>query len=240
MVRMTSVLLLLLPAALVGCTGGKRIGSNCEWHDETVRWLDLRSQTQQRHLSDDAFVAEDLAIRYADSLGGPHRLGWDEYHQTRDQCMAALFNVIANNHHVTPGQVRQSLGHRRGRLDLVVVLSFIALYYGVVGRGIASWVHRCFPAGRKWLALAAVSISSVTVSSFGVAIGELWSGALEALRVGNGHLSYRVSRIPWNAHRLDIFIVGVILFLLIALLRYRFSSSTMATMVVTPGRGLTN
>ena len=59
---------------------------------------------QQRHLSDDAEFAEDLAIRYADAYRGPHSghfEGMPEYGRTRDQCVIALFKVIGSSHGVT-------------------------------------------------------------------------------------------------------------------------------------------
>src|SRR6266404_5600509 len=78
---------------------GDRPNSNCEWLGETAVSLDLSKSGQQQHLADDAQSAEDLAIRYADSHSGPrsgHFAGFDEYRRTREQCMAALFAVIAD------------------------------------------------------------------------------------------------------------------------------------------------
>ena len=65
------------------------------------------------------------------------------------------------------------------------------------------------------MAVLATVITSAVVSTAGVLVGEEWSQVAETFRVGNGHLSYRVNRIPWNQHRLGLFIGGVILFWLI-------------------------
>jgi len=105
--------------------------SNCEWPHETAIALDLTKPAQRRHVSDDAGVAEDLAIRYADSHSGPrsgHFAGLEEYARTREQCRAALFQAIADNHGVTQERVRESLEDRRTSFDLAVILSFAVLY----------------------------------------------------------------------------------------------------------------
>jgi hypothetical protein len=82
-----------LLVCFVACTGRDRRNANCQWPQETAISLDVRNPEQQRHLSDDALLAEDLAIRYADSgkgLGSGHFAGPTVYERTRDECMAAL------------------------------------------------------------------------------------------------------------------------------------------------------
>ena len=129
--------------------------------------------------------------------------------------MAELFEVIGKNHSVTMEQVRESLLHRRTSLDLAVILSF-AVFYGFAANGIARRVLRRFPPDEEcMMAVLATVITSAVVSTAGVLVGEEWSQVAETFRVGNGHLSYRVNRIPWNQHRLGLFIGGVILFWLI-------------------------
>ena len=49
--------------------------------------------------------------------------------------------------------------------------------------------------------MAAVLALSVALAVVIVALGQLWAFALEGLRVGSGHLSYRAARIPWTYHR---------------------------------------
>src|SRR6266478_9394592 len=84
------------------CLHNRVHNSNCEWPQETAAHaLNPSHPSQQRHLSDDAEFAEDLAIRYADAHRGPrsgHFEGMAEYGRTRDKCMAALFKVIGSSH----------------------------------------------------------------------------------------------------------------------------------------------
>ena len=135
--------------------------------------------------------------------------------------MAALFDVIGKNHGVTREQVRQSLLHRRTSVDLAVVLSF-AVLYGLAAWAIARLVARRYPPdeGRLEAGVAVVFTSAVS-STVGVLLGEVWSITAETYRIGNDHISYRVDRIPWAHHRLELFVGGIILFWLIAALQFR-------------------
>src|SRR5262245_41683089 len=100
--------LIMISISLLGCftpvAGRDRSKADCQWPQEPPVPLDLRIAEQKQHLSDDAWRAEDLAIRYADSgkwkvPGQP--VEPDDYGRTRDKCMAALFSAVAKNHGVT-------------------------------------------------------------------------------------------------------------------------------------------
>jgi len=56
-------------------------------------------------------------------------------------------------------------------------------------------------------------------------LGEFWAEAVESLRVGYGHLSYRMSRIPWENHHTAIFAAGILVFWLLSWRRYREGGS---------------
>jgi len=219
---------LIVSLLLLGCFSGCRrrvsANENCEWPQESAAALDLSKPAQRQHLSDDAQFAEDLAIRYADSHRGPnsgHFTDFEEYRRSRQQCMAKLFGVIEKNHSVTEEQVRESLLHRRTSLDFAVIVSF-AVLYGFAASGMARRLWRRYPPDEGWITGAVVTvIASAFVSMAGVLVGEIWSEAMEGLRVGTGHLSYRLDRIPWHQHRLSLFVSGVVLFWLVAGLNYR-------------------
>ncbi len=110
-----------------GCAGRT---FDCEWPQEPAASLDPSKPGQLRHISDDALLAEDIAIRYADKRVGKSSgnfKGADEYRRTREQCMTQLFEVIAKKHAITQEQVRQSLLFRRTSLDIAVIVSFAVL-----------------------------------------------------------------------------------------------------------------
>jgi len=219
---------LLLILCLTGCTRRNPRTSNCEWFSEPASTLDLGKASDRQHLSDDVLIAEDLAIRYADALRGPrsgHFEGLDEYARTRHQCMVTLFTAIQKNHSVTPPQILEALKHRRMSLDLAVILPF-AMLYGFAASFVARNIWRRFPPDEGWIAGAvATLLVSAVVSLVGVLLGEFWSVTAESLITGTGHLSYRQDRIPWVQHRDVFFAAGVVLFWLIAALRYRKSTS---------------
>jgi hypothetical protein len=134
--------------------------------------------------------------------------------------MATLFGVIANNHRMGPQQVRESVGRRPAGFDFAVVLSF-AVLYGLVANGLAGGIFNRFPVDAPMPALAANTVMSAVVSAGGLMGLGLWAGAVEMIRFGDTHMSYRVDRMPWSQHSMELFVGGVILFWAIALVRYR-------------------
>ncbi len=70
------------------------------------------------------------------------------------------------------------------------------------------------------MVVVVTGIASAIVGAAGLLLGEVWSMTAENLRVGSGHLSYRVDRIPWVQHRFGYFLACVVLFWLIAALEY--------------------
>jgi len=142
----------------------------------------------------------------------------------RIECEMRLFNTIARNHGVALEDVfeaRERLGDNR--LDIAVILPIVMLYWFVVVRA-TGWVRRRFPRDEAWPALVATLFASLAISATVVLLGGLWAGTVEMLRVGNLHLSYRALRLPWRQQYSQLFIVGVVLFWLVALIRYRFAT----------------
>jgi hypothetical protein len=210
---------LLLWLTCIGYTPGASPNSDCEWPKEIAAPLDLSRSDQARHLSGDAERAEDLAIRYADASRGPHSghfEGGAEYGLTRDQCMTRLFHIVGNNHGVTAEQIRWHLTHRPTELDVAVVLTFIAFYASAATVILRRVGRRNADHQEIWGWVVMIVYISIIASVGGVLLGEVWSDLMENIRLGNGHLSYRVERIPWGHHRLGIFVGGVALFWVLA------------------------
>src|SRR5688500_5436087 len=59
---------------------------------------------------------------------------------------------------------------------------------------------------------------SVMVAGITVGFGRMWEGAVEVVRVGNGHLSYRGLRLLWTLHAGQLFVLAIVLFWMISLL----------------------
>jgi hypothetical protein len=214
--------LIALALSCGGCAGGGSRSLRCAWPDEAARRLDLRTNADQRHLNADARVAEELAIRYADVRRGHrsgHFSGFEEYHRTRDQCLASLAGEIANRHAISPSEVAGAVGRRDGRLDAFVLLVFAALYAFAANRFLRRLFAR-FPADDPWPALIGTAASAIGVSAVGVILGGLGATIVEMIQLGDTHMSYRADRLPWSRHAVPLFVGGMILFSLIAVVRW--------------------
>ena len=203
--------------------------ATCQWSRDAAGQLDLKNETSARHLSEDAWTAEAIAVRYADGHDRPGTAfgaTMESYNNTRDQCMASLFQTIADQHHVTPQQVRESITtHRRTSVDAIVILSFALLYAFVASRFCRRiWLR--FPPDEGTLpgSIATLVISPVA-GWLGLVLGEGWSRYSETLRMGYGHLNVRAERIPWSHHREIIFATGVVIFWIVSWLRRREPAS---------------
>src|SRR5580658_3012701 len=136
--RLVIVMALVLVAG--GCVRRDGRNSDCRWPGETSN-----NPVTARHLSADAELAEDLAIRYADTHFGLRSPNPSEtYDAERDQCMERLFEEIGKEHGVPVGQVSGSLGHNRAYIDLAEVLPF-TLLYSLAAIACARMIWRRYP-----------------------------------------------------------------------------------------------
>jgi hypothetical protein len=213
-----------LLVCLAACAGRDRRNVNCQAPQETPFSLDLRNPEHRRHLSDEALLAEDIAVRYSDSgawkvPGQP--TGHDAYVRARYGCMETLFSAIAKNHGVSVEQVRKSIQQGRMRFDVAVLLSFAAFYF-LAAYYLAKRICRRFPLRESWLtALLCTVGASIVVSFAGMIMLETLAFFVESFRYESSHVSDRANRIPWPYIRIPLFAGGVILFWLSAALRYR-------------------
>src|SRR5690348_3893749 len=87
---------------------------------------------------------------------------------------------------------------------------------------LAGWLLRRYPPEESMAAALAMSFFfSLAFGVGGLMLGEQWSITAESIRVGSGHLSYRVDRLPWVQHRLGFFVVCVAVFWSAAAVRFR-------------------
>ena len=213
-------LLLLLTPVLIftACTRpvDHPISENCLWTEEAGGPLNLDNAADRRHLREDAATAEDMAIRWADRHWGL-RL---EYESERNKCMASLFSGVATQHDVDVAVVRQYSRKRDVVMDSVVILSFGALY-GLAAYMLAGRIWQSFTPKEAgfWILMITLALG---ISLVGVLAGGLWSIVVEEVRVGSGHLSYRMNRIPFRQHWVVLFVCCVAVSALAALIRARF------------------
>ncbi len=218
--------LLLLAVTVGGCgvrPGDHPISSNCEWIEAGSGSLNLEKASDRGHLRYDALTAEDIAIRRADKYAGPKSgkfRGFPEYSRLTDECMEALFQGVASHHGVDVALVRQLRLSRDVVVDSGVIFGF-AILYALASCGIAGVLRRRFPSDEWPAFLIATVAMSVLSSLVGVILGDLWCVFIENLRMGSGHLSYRIDRIPWRQHWGAAFTCGLVVFWLVAAVRAR-------------------
>ena len=222
--------LLFLIIVVAGCgarPGDYPVSSNCEWTEEGKSSLNLENSADRTHLRYDAVTAEDVAIRWADKyagLGSNQFKGFPEYRSRRDECMEAMFQGIAHYHGIDVALVRQYRLKRDIVSDSAVIVGF-AILYALVAYYLAGLLRRRFPPD-EWVAFLIATIAmSLLLSILGVMAGDLWSLSMENLRMGSGHLSYRVDRVPWRQHWGLLFLCGLGVFWLAAAFRCRVRMS---------------
>jgi hypothetical protein len=226
MLRLTLVVALLWAGA-IGCIDRARVNSRCEWSQETPGVLLLSDSQHEQHLVEDIELATELAVRYADSLhkerfGYEGHGGYVEGGRARDRCMASLLSEIAKRHEIPLDVVNKvrARGDRPVVWDAMVILLF-GVIYASISAVIAQSISRRFPADEGWPALAAPAIGSLGIGALGLLLFQWWAMTLEMIRVGNDHLSgYRASWNPWTEHFIALYMAGVIIFLVIASVRY--------------------
>lgn len=219
---MKLLLLLILLLTFTACTRpvDHPISENCLWTEDDSRPLNLNNAADRRHLRDDAVTAEDMAIRWADKHWGLMR----EYEPQRNKCMESLFSSLAIHHGVDPALVRQYSRQRDIVLDSAVILSFGVLYglaaYIFVGR-----IQRSFTPDEPgfWIMTTTLALG---ISLIGVLAGGLWSIVVEEVRIGSGHLSYRMDLIPMRQHWVVLFVCCLAVFALVALIHPMFSEKS--------------
>jgi hypothetical protein len=209
-----------------GCIPRDRVNASCQWTDDTFP-LDARTPSHQDHLVEDAQLAEELAIRYADAefgrrFGVEHHGGLIDDGRFRNECLSRLFRAIENDHDVTAEQVRVARGERNGMFDLAVVLLFLPIYS--LGATVACRrLFDRFSSSERSVAVIAAGLASIPAALLGLQILRLWGAVWEVVRVGNGHMSSlraaSYSRWTYQYPGAD-FIGGLMLFWLIALFYY--------------------
>jgi len=219
-VTMTAIL-------LAACAGGPLKNANCEWPANHVgNSLDLAVSRDARHLADDAQTAEDLAIRHADASRGraSHSRDATEYRTVREQCKAALFAVISQQHNVPIVAVGAAVADRREWLDALVILGF-AVVFAIVAKQVAAFMLRGALADSRALAMSMLFVAALSAGATGLLAGGIWFDLIESVRVGNGHMSYRVERMPIHRNRLATFAACAALFAAVSAVQYRKTRS---------------
>jgi len=227
MIRSRSSVLLVGLLALAGCVRRDGRNADCKWPGETdPKTLSIVDSAAARHLRSDVEFAEELAIEYMDRHHGPrsgHFQSMQAAGQAMNACRTDLIGQIAKSHDVPGKTVASFAGRRDLAADAAITLPFLLLY-GFLASVMTGWLLRRYPPADGWSApLLMMAVCSFAFGIGGVLLGEQWSTVAENIRIGTGHLSYRLDRIPWTRYRTAFLVICFVSFWVIGLLRLGIS-----------------
>jgi hypothetical protein len=121
-----------------------------------------------------------------------------------------------------PTQVLQA---RRGladaTFDWVATLPMMVIYV-ISSWTMAGWIARRFSPDGGWVAGVGAGVVSVMIAIGVTMVGNLLGAAVWMLRMASTHASYRALRPTWmGEHRQELFVGGVVVFWMVAFVRYR-------------------
>jgi hypothetical protein len=178
--------LLLALTCLGGCITRPGMNTDCEWPPEASRPRDLGTRAAERHLIEDAELAEELAVRYN-----------DRWARGIEPCEAKLFSAIGQMHNVTPAEVEQARARINNKgLDLPVNLPMTVLFLWAAVK-VTRWVRRRFTHDETYPRMTALVFASVGLSGVWLLLGELWASTILMIRVGDQHVGGRAVQLPW-------------------------------------------
>jgi hypothetical protein len=207
----------LLVVGVLGC-GDRSINTDCKWPAEEPRRLDLRQSSDVTHLRQDVELAEEFSIRYGDVRWSP---GFARANGRDTECLMPLLGEIVSRHGV-PLEVVLETRRRLGPQGVnLVVDAPIGMFYALLSWLIIRQIYRRFSFQDEMVAVVVASVmAAILVAGLTVAVGRLWEGGIEIVRIGNDHLSYRGLRLRWTRFPLEFFVSGITLFGIISFGHY--------------------
>jgi hypothetical protein len=156
----------------------------------------------------DVRVAEELAVRFADarwSYGAPK---YDEMYACRER----MFEAAASTHGVSVDDVARAgeqLGANRLEWPVHGPLTVLAL---LMAFACARWLQWRLGRDERAAFVFAAFVLSIAAGVALLLVGTLWAGVVEMLRVGNQHLAFRGTRLPWHQQYVEVFVTSLAIF----------------------------
>ena len=172
-----------------------------------------------RHLRGDIEFAEELAIEHMDAHRGPRSRKSDS--EDLNTCLATLLQQIAKSHGLSRTEIIENFGRRSIPIAIGEQLPFVLLYLYLSVLLVNKVRRRYPPEDGLAVGLVMIVLASLAAGLGGALSGEQLAQLLEAIRVGNGHMSYRADRIPWAHYQASLFGFYFALFWVIAAVRFR-------------------
>ena len=183
------------------------MNADCTWPPEAPKQLDLTNDADRRHLVVDTELVEELVDRY-------------RFHVPNEQpeCEKRLIDTVARTHSVGISDVARARDRipEKG-LNLPVNVPVAVLFVFTV-LFVTRRIERRF-SGETLPTIITLAIASVALAGLFVMVGEFWTSILQMIRVWSQHVGGRVNQLPWTRHEQQIFVIGIVSFWTVLLLR---------------------
>lgn len=198
---------------LTSCMPSERINASCEWKD-SVRISNRASSARRKHIEEDVRVAQDLGIRYGDSIAG--RLWYGANREARESCTNASVQSIVRQHSATSAELDSARGTRVTWPDVLFVFAPMLLLFGVASRVTVRKVAGAFDADDRIIPIIILIVLTPIAALLAVGLGQVWAGVVEEARLRTNHLSYRFAYLPFYVYKSVALLVAATVFALIA------------------------
>jgi hypothetical protein len=209
-VRTRRILLAAVSCLCVaGCLPEERLNDACRWTADAP--LPPPGDPARRaHLIEDVRIAEALGIRHGDAVGGHNGSEWSR--QRRESCTTAGLQEIARRHGVTRAEIAAVTGARELWIDLLVVLLPAAALFVAVSRRVVGQLVDGYAPEDRWVLAAVLAVVTPIAAGLALALAQMWGWTVETWRVRDGHISYRVFRLPTSRHGWLLWAIAAALF----------------------------
>jgi hypothetical protein len=210
-------LFLLTIAVGLACVDPARLNSTCSWVEPSAQPLDLSKRADRGHLREDARVAGEIEVRFADST----RTSPAQMDSLVDQCRAVLYDSITARHAVTVADLTKAERARNWWIDTLLVFAPMALLAWWATDRVVRRVCRSFEAGSETIAAISVAVLVPVIAAIAVGITQTWAFGVESPLLRNGHVSFRAFYLPAMMHGWITFFSALALCTAAALWRFR-------------------
>jgi hypothetical protein len=213
--------LLATGALLAACLPADRLNVDCRWIGDSGM-IGNRSidDARRSHLAQDVAIAQELSIRFADSVGG-RNLDTPARQRLQDDCFDRSLTAIGQQHGTPPAELRTLIGTRQLWIDFLLVFLPTAIAFGFASHVIVKRLTAQYD-GEDWhFVVVVLLVLTPVVAALGLAATQWWGWFVEGYRVRNGHISSRASALPGNRYGWTMWYVGVSIFAAVSWLRVR-------------------
>ncbi len=189
-------MLLLTVGLSLACVDPARLNSTCTWSEPGARPLDLTKKGDRDHLREDARVAGEIEVRYADST----RTSPDQMEGLVEQCRATLYATITAQHGVTVADLTKAERARNWWVDSLLVFLPIGLLAWWATDRVVRKICRSFDSNGKMIAAGSVIVLVPVIAAIAVGIAQFWEFGIASSLLRNGHVSFRAFYLPATMH----------------------------------------